>query len=87
MCIRDRLKGFREDMQNTMREMFQSGGAGGDQAEMRKKMQDYRASLDKKLAKLLTDDQNKALKAMEGEEFKGQFPAPQMGGRNKKGGN
>ena len=80
----EQLKGFREDMQNTMREMFQSGG---DQAEMRKKMQDYRASLDKKLAKLLTDDQNKALKAMEGEEFKGQFPAPQMGGRNKKGGN
>lgn len=83
----EQLKGFREDMQNTMREMFQSGGAGGDQAEMRKKMQDYRASLDKKLAKLLTDDQNKALKAMEGEEFKGQFPTPQMGGRNKKGGN
>jgi aminoglycoside phosphotransferase family enzyme len=79
----EQLKGFGEDMRNTMREMFQGGG---DQAEMRKKMTEYRASLDKKLAKLLTDDQTKALKAMQGEEFKGQFPTPQMGGRGKKGG-
>ncbi|MFT3881501.1 MAG: hypothetical protein QM703_17770 [Gemmatales bacterium] len=84
----EQLKGFGEDMRNTMREMFQNGGGGGDQAEMRKKMQEYRASLDKKVAKLLTDDQNKALKELQGEEFKGQFPQPQMGGgRNKKGGN
>ncbi|HQR07468.1 MAG TPA: hypothetical protein PLN21_11630 [Gemmatales bacterium] len=84
----EQLKGFREDMQNTMREMFQSGGGGGDQAEMRKKMQEYRTSLDKKVSKLLTDDQNKKLKDLQGEEFKGQFPQPQMGGgRNKKGGN
>lgn len=84
----EQLKGFREDMMNTMREMFQGGGGGGDRAEMQKKMQEYRASLDKKVTKLLTDDQSKKLKELQGEEFKGQFPQPQMGGgRNKKGGN
>ena len=83
----EQLKGFNEDRMNTMREMFQGGGGGGDRAEMMKKMQEYNASLNKKVAKLLTDDQNKVLKDLQGEEFKGQFPAPQMGGRNKKGGN
>jgi len=84
----EQLKGFREDMMNTMREMFQGGGGGGDRAEMQKKMQEYRASLDKKVTKLLTDDQSKKLKELQGDEFKGQFPQPQMGGgRNKKGGN
>lgn len=80
----EQLKGFGEDMRNTMTELRSSGG---DRAEIQKKTQEYRASLDKKLAKLLTDDQNKSLKAMQGEEFKGQFPTPQMGGRSKKGGN
>jgi len=79
----EQLKGFRDDMMSTMREMFQGGG---DQAEMRKKMTEYRASLDKKVAKLLTEDQNKALKEMQGAEFKGQFPAPPAMGRGKKGG-
>lgn len=82
----EQLKGFREDMQNTMREMFQGGG-GGDRQEMMKKMQEYRGSLDKKVAKLLTEDQSKALKDLQGAAFKGEFPAPQMGGRSKKGGN
>lgn len=83
----EQLKGFNEDRMNTMREMFQGGSGGGDRAEMMKKMQEYNASLNKKVAKLLTDDQNKALKELQGEEFKGQFPQPQMGGgRGKKGG-
>ena len=82
----EQLKGFREDMMNTMREMFQGGG-GGDRAEMQKKMQEYRDSLNKKVAKLLTEDQNKKLKELQGEEFKGQFPAGGQGGRrpNKNG--
>lgn len=78
----EQLKGFREDMQNTMREMFQGGG-GGDRAEMQKKMTEYRTSMDKKIAKMLTEEQNKKLKELQGDEFKGQFPAPQMGGRGK----
>lgn len=77
----EQLKGFREDMQNTMREMF--SGGGGDQAEMRKKMTEYRTSLDKKISKMLTEEQNKKLKELQGDEFKGQFPQPNFGGRGK----
>lgn len=81
----EQLKGFREDQQNTMREMFQGGG--GDPQETRKKMQEYTASLNKKVAKMLTEDQNKKLKELQGEPFKGEFPAPQMGGRRGPGKN
>ncbi|MFO0812838.1 MAG: hypothetical protein U0796_06440 [Gemmatales bacterium] len=77
---KEQLQGFREDMQNTMREMFQGGG-GGDREEMAKKMQEFRASMDKKVAKMLTEEQNKKLKELQGEEFKGKFPAPAMAGR------
>lgn len=82
----EQLKGFGEDMRNTMQEMFQGGG-GGDRAEMMKKMQEYRASVDKKITKLLTEDQNKKLKELQGEPFKGTFPAPAMGGRRGPGKN
>lgn len=76
----EQLKGFREDMQTTMREMF-SGGGGGDRQEMMKKMQEYRTSIDKKLTKMMTEEQNKKLAELKGEPFKGEFPTPQMGGR------
>lgn len=75
----EQLRGFREDMQSTMREMFQNAGEG-DRAEMQKKMQEFRASMDKKVSKLLTEDQQKALKDLQGEPFKGEFPAMGMGG-------
>lgn len=78
----EQLKGFGEDMRNTMQEIFQGGG-GGDRQEMMKKVQEYRASIDKKVAKMLTEEQNKKLKELQGDEFKGQFPTPQMGGRGK----
>lgn len=80
----EQLKGFREDMMNTMGELRQSGA---DQAEMMKKMQEYRTSVDKKLAKLLTADQTKKLKELQGEEFKGAFPAAPQGGRRGPGKN
>lgn len=80
----EQLKGFGEDMRNTMQEMFQGGG---DRTEMQKKMQEYRASMDKKVSKMLTEDQNKKLTELQGETFKGQFPTPNFGGRGKgKGG-
>ncbi len=81
----EQMKGFREDQQNTMREMFQGGG--GDPQEARKKMQDYTASLNKKIAKMLTEEQNKKLKELQGEPFKGEFPVPQFGGRRGPGKN
>jgi hypothetical protein len=77
----EQLRGFREDMRNTMREMFQ----GEDRSEMQKKMQEFRASMDKKVAKLLTEEQQKTLKDLQGEPFKGEFPSMGMGvGRGKR---
>lgn len=73
----EQLRGFREDMMSTMQELRQGGG---DREEIQKKSQEFRASMDKKVAKLLTDDQQKTLKDMQGEPFKGEFPAMGMGG-------
>jgi hypothetical protein len=75
----EQLKGFRDDQRATMMEMFQGGG-GGDRQEMAKKMQEFNASMNKKVAKMLTEDQHKKIKELQGEPFKGEFPAPQMGG-------
>jgi Spy/CpxP family protein refolding chaperone len=80
----EQIKGFREDQQSTMRELMQGGG---DPQETRKKVQEYSASLNKKVAKMLTEEQNKKLKELQGEPFKGEFPAPQMGGRRGPGKN
>lgn len=82
---KEQLQGFQEDMMNTMREMREGGG--GDPQEMMKKMQEFRASMDKKITKMLTEEQTKKLKELQGDEFKGTFPAPQMGGRRGPGKN
>jgi hypothetical protein len=82
---KEQLQGFQEDMMNTMREMREGGG--GDPQEMMKKMQEFRTSIDKKIAKMLTEEQTKKLNELKGEEFKGTFPAPQMGGRRGPGKN
>ncbi len=76
---KEQLQGFRDDMQKSMREIFQD--AQGDREGAQKKMADYRASMDKKVAKLLSDDQKAKWKEMLGEPYKGEFPRPQMGAR------
>jgi hypothetical protein len=74
---KEQLTGFQEDMQRSMREIRDE--AAGDREAMQQKMTEYRASMNKKLAKLLTDDQKAKLKDLEGEPFKGEFPTPQFG--------
>jgi hypothetical protein len=76
---KEQLQGFREDMMRSMQEIRQE--AGDDREAMMKKITEYRTSMGKKVSKLLNDDQKAKLKSMEGEPFKGEFPAPQMGRR------
>ena len=58
------------NMREDMREMFQSGGGGGDREAMMAEVRKMREGYSKDMLKLLTADQNKKWQAMLGKPFK-----------------
>lgn len=69
---KNKLKDLQTESQEKMRELFQPGG---DQAEMRTKMQAFQKEMTEKTMALLTEDQKKTWKEMTGEPFT--FSPPQ----------
>ena len=65
------LRELNQNMMAEMRELFQPGQPPDE--ESRNKMQELRKSTGEKMLKLLTDEQKKKWKTMQGEPFKGEI--------------
>lgn len=83
------VKTISEAMGTKMREMFQSGGAGGNREEMQKQMAELRKDADAEYLAVLTDEQKAKFAEMKGADAKIDFNAGGFGGRGgrRRGGN
>ena len=68
-----------------MRENMMSGG-GGDRSAMMEKMQEMRASVDKSIMEMLTEEQASRFQTLKGEPFELEMQSLMMGGRGGRGG-
>ena len=68
-----------------MRQNMMSGG-GGDRSAMMEKMQEMRASVDKSIMEMLTEEQASRFQTLKGEPFELDMQSLMMGGRGGQGG-
>jgi hypothetical protein len=69
---KEKVKVIEDDFAKARRELTQGGGG----ADNREKMQELRKKTNDDLNAVLTDDQKKAWKDLQGPEFKGEIPPP-----------
>jgi hypothetical protein len=79
---KEKIKTIASDAQAERRELFQGGGAGGDRAEMQKKMTALNKTTMEKISAVLTPAQRDTWKEMTGAPVEVQFQ-----GRGRRGGN
>ena len=77
---KDRIGAIQEASQGELREIFQAGAGGGDRAELQKKAEALRASVNEKAAAVLTPEQQTKWKEMNGAPFKGEIRRQGRGG-------
>jgi len=79
---KQRISAIMQEQQQAMRTLFQSaGGTGGFNADLRTKMQTLRKDAETKLAAVLTEDQQKQWKEIQGTPFTGRLVPGGPGGR------
>ena len=78
-----RSAAFAEMRQNMMQNM---SGGGGDRSAMMEKMQEMRASVDKSIMEMLTEEQATRFQTLKGEPFELDMRELMMGGRGGQGG-
>lgn len=77
---KDRIQAIQEASQGELRELFQAGAGGGDRAELQKKAEALRASVNEKATAVLTAEQQTKWKEMNGAPFKGEIRRQGRGG-------
>jgi len=79
---KQKISAIVQEQQQAVRALFQSAGSpGGFNAELRTKMQTLRKDAETKLAAVLTEDQQKQWKEMQGSPFTGRLGPGGPGGR------
>ena len=66
---KSKLRSIQEEQQESMRELFQGGGSGGDRAAAMQKISELRKKGNDKAMALLTDSQKASWKDLTGEPF------------------
>ncbi len=82
---KDRIQAIQEASQGELRELFEAGAGGGDRAELQKKAEALRASVNEKATAVLTPEQQTKWKEMTGAPFKGEIRRQGRGGGGRPG--